>query len=247
MARDSTSANSRLFQVVNDPASLLPLFDFLPHVYFYAKDSNGRFVAVNEALAQLRGVANRQELLGKTDLQVHPTYWGQRYQQEDREVLERGLAVRHRPWLVPDSSGHLRTFLSSKIPLYGKVGRPVGIAGVMYRLGDDQLPQRPQSALQPAIELIERRFGEPITVQTLARAVGLSASQLNRRFQSAFESTPSQYLQQVRIQQATRLLAESDDSVADIAQATGFYDQAHLTRTFRKWMQMTPTQFRNLE
>ena len=51
-------------------------------------------------------------------------------------------------------------------------------------------------------------------------------------------------LQRVRVHEASCLLADTDTSISEVALETGFYDQAHLSRTFRRWMGMTPSEFR---
>jgi transcriptional regulator GlxA family with amidase domain len=48
----------------------------------------------------------------------------------------------------------------------------------------------------------------------------------------------------LRVQQARRLLAISSKSVAEVAAATGFYDQSHFTKRFRSATGMTPRQYR---
>ncbi|MGI9471920.1 MAG: helix-turn-helix transcriptional regulator, partial [Rubripirellula sp.] len=53
-----------------------------------------------------------------------------------------------------------------------------------------------------------------------------------------------QYLQRVRVHHASILLADTEMSIGMLALETGFYDQAHLTRTFRRWFEMTPSEFR---
>lgn len=234
------------FQGLDDAASLLRLFDFLPTVFLYVKDLEGRFVAMNRALVELRGSGSESELLGRTDLEVHPVYWGRRYQAEDRRVIETGQEIANQVWLVPDFSGQLNTFLSSKIPLRNRAGECCGIAGVMYRLHPDDVATPPQRRLEDAIQMIVEHYSCPLTVAELAGAVGVSTSQLNRRFRTAYQMSPSEYLQRVRVHEASRMLAESDVAISEVAQRTGFYDQAHLARTFRRMMEMSPSDFRKL-
>jgi transcriptional regulator GlxA family with amidase domain len=93
--------------------------------------------------------------------------------------------------------------------------------------------------------MIADRFSGPLTVAEIAVEAGLSASQLNRRFRAQFQVPPSEYLQRVRVDRASRLLAETNTPILDVALQTGFFDQAHLTRTFRRWIEMTPNEFRN--
>ena len=223
----------RLFASLEDAAELLRLFDFLPNVFLYVKDTQGRFVAMNAELVRLRGGKSEQQLLGKTDLQLHPVYWGRLYQEEDRRVMESGREIPNQVWLVPSEDGELASFNSSKIPLHGKNGSIIGIAGVMFRL-DHLESEHATDPIGKATELINAGFDGPLEIGHIAGEVGLSVSQLNRRFQAIYQMSPSQYLQRVRVHQASRLLAASDDTISEVALETGFYDQAHLTRTFRR-------------
>lgn len=239
-----SAVRQAFFASIDDASQWLRLFDLVPGVYLYVKDAQGRFVAMNQALVQIRGGQTEDDFLGKTDVDIHPAYWGRRYREEDRRVIESGQEIAHQVWLVPVASGRLGTFVSSKIPLRDRDGQIIGIAGVMHRLDHDDLQDRPPNRLQTATELIGERFSGPLEVSEIARAVGLSVSQLNRRFRATFQMSPSEYLQRVRVHEASRLLSESQRAISDVALETGFYDQAHLTRMFRKWMGMTPTDFR---
>lgn len=244
MPGDISQLRREFFRSIDDAGHLLRLFDFLPGVYLYVKDTEGRFVAMNEALYRMRGASSEQELLGKTDVQLHPTYWGRRYREEDQRVMASGQEIPHQVWLVPDADETLTSFVSSKVPLHDHQGRCIGIAGVMYRLEEHPAAARRHGALEAATRMIGERYDGPLEVTQLAAAAGLSPSQLNRRFRATYQMSPSQYLQRIRVHEASRLLAESDVSVGDVAQRTGFYDQAHLSRTFRKLMGMSPRQFR---
>lgn len=243
---DTQKLRLHLFESLQDASDLLRLFDFLPGVYLYVKDDRGRFVAMNHALAQLSGASEPNECLGKTDVDLHSAYWGRRYQEEDRAVMQSGVELPHQVWLVPTGRGRLGTFVSSKIPLRGKSGRVIGVAGVMIRLDQDLETSDPSDPIDLATQLITERYADALEVAHIAAEVGLSVSQLNRRFRAKHQIPPSEYWQRVRVYQASRLLMETQFTVGEVALQCGFYDQAHLNRTFRKWMQMTPTEFRQL-
>ena len=122
----------------------------------------------------------------------------------------------------------------------------IGIAGVMYQLEGQPPSSARKDPVDEASNIISTSFDEPLEINQIAQDVGLSVSQLNRRFRAVYQMTPSQYLQRVRVHEASRALAESDETIGKVALDTGFYDQAHLTRTFRRWMGMTPSDFRRL-
>ncbi|MEJ6719981.1 MAG: helix-turn-helix transcriptional regulator [Akkermansiaceae bacterium] len=78
----------------------------------------------------------------------------------------------------------------------------------------------------------------------MAREVGLSHRQLNRRFREATGLSQQQYLMRVRIEEACVRLRGSDDALCDIAFGLGFSDQSAFTAQFRKRMGLTPRQYR---
>ena len=88
-------------------------------------------------------------------------------------------------------------------------------------------------------ELLHDRFAEDLGADDLATAVGLSRFQVSRQFKEAYGIPPSAYLRQVRLRQARRRLA-TGAAIAEAAAATGFADQAHLTRWFRRTYGITP-------
>jgi len=244
MADSLSPFRRRFFRSLHEASELLRLFEFLPRVYLYVKDADGRFVAMNQALVRMRGATSESELIGKTDLELHPIYWGNLYREEDLRVIESDRPLVDQVWLVPGSDGQLRSFVSSKIPLHDRNGRCIGIAGVMYPLENETNTDDVANPVEIAVEIISARFHQPLEVKKLAAEAGLSVSQLNRRFRARYQMSPSEYLQRVRVHEACRLLVTSHRSVADIAHDTGFYDQAHFSRTFRRWRGMSPSQFR---
>lgn len=99
--------------------------------------------------------------------------------------------------------------------------------------------------LHPAIgkikEYIDERYGEPITLSTLAQVAHVSPFHLLRIFRDAEGTTPGSYLNDVRIHNAQSML-ERGCSIAETALATGFYDQSHFTNVFRRATGITPRQ-----
>jgi transcriptional regulator GlxA family with amidase domain len=92
--------------------------------------------------------------------------------------------------------------------------------------------------------LIERN---PLTSQeSLAAAVNLSHSRLRRLFRRESSVTLCAYVRQVRLEGAVRLLRETFLSVKEIAAASGFNDQCHFVRTFRRQFGAPPGRYRSL-
>jgi AraC-like DNA-binding protein len=98
--------------------------------------------------------------------------------------------------------------------------------------------------LAPAIQYLEQRYCEQVTLSDLAEHCELSPTHVHRLFRRLLRMSPTDYLLALRLQEARRLLSTTDEPLSVIAASTGFYDQSHFTKRFRKLMGMTPTQFR---
>ena len=94
-------------------------------------------------------------------------------------------------------------------------------------------------ALWRVRDLLHDGFADDLSADDLARAVGLSRFQLYRQFRERYGLAPSAYLRQVRLREARRRLA-AGAAIAEVASATGFADQSHLTRWFRRTYGITP-------
>jgi AraC family transcriptional regulator len=95
-----------------------------------------------------------------------------------------------------------------------------------------------------AIDFMEARLESALDLKTIAEAAGISPSHFARRFRATVGKAPHQYLIQIRIDRAKRLLSESDKGIAEIAFACGFASQEHMTRRFKRSCGLTPAGFR---
>ena len=93
---------------------------------------------------------------------------------------------------------------------------------------------------------ITERMGEPLRVEDLAASICMSPFYFARMFKQSTGEAPHEYLMRVRIEEAQRLLAETDEAVAAIALRVGYRTQAHFTGIFRQRVGVTPRAFRRI-
>jgi AraC family transcriptional regulator len=96
------------------------------------------------------------------------------------------------------------------------------------------------AAKRRTLEIMEAHLSANLSVDLLAREVGLSPAHFARAFRESTGRAPHRYLLTLRLEQARRLLDTPDAMLSDVAQRTGFADQAHLTRLFKREFGMTP-------
>ncbi|WP_201316114.1 AraC family transcriptional regulator [Dyella sp. EPa41] len=96
--------------------------------------------------------------------------------------------------------------------------------------------------------VLQRLHDDPLatpTLQELALLAGVHPSHLARSFQRAQGSTVGEYQRGLRIGLARQALAESDDSIAEVAAQAGFSDQSHFARVFKRITGATPRDYRH--
>lgn len=121
---------------------------------------------------------------------------------------------------------------------------------VLVRHYADRTPRRPDpGALTPerlraVTEFARANLGRPIRRDELARAVGMSGSAFARALRAALGQTPHAFLAELRIGRAKELMADPGRQLGTIAFETGFADQAHFSRSFRKATGLAPSAWR---
>jgi AraC family transcriptional regulator len=103
-----------------------------------------------------------------------------------------------------------------------------------------------QSWIKRAYDLIQARFSETFVLSEIAEAVGVHPVHLTRVFRRRFGCTVGEYVRQLRVDFACRELSNSRKPLAEIATTAGFCDQAHLSRTLKRFTGMTPAEFRSV-
>lgn len=122
--------------------------------------------------------------------------------------------------------------------------KPVLIAprGVATRQSTDTLAIR-DPALAKALSYIRQNAALPLQVDEVARHAGVCRRALERRF-TELGRTPAEEIRRVRLERAKQLLAETEMTIPDIADASGFGSPAYLSYVFQKELHTTPRKHR---
>jgi AraC-like DNA-binding protein len=102
----------------------------------------------------------------------------------------------------------------------------------------------PARHLLRAKDLADGRYFEPLGVDDMARAAGLSRAHFSREFRRAFGESPHAYLLTRRLERAAALLRTTDHSVADICLAVGLRSVGSFTTSFTRTFGEPPTAYR---
>jgi AraC family transcriptional regulator len=100
------------------------------------------------------------------------------------------------------------------------------------------------AVLRRCIEFIEAHLERDLRLNELAGEAGLSASHFTRSFRESTGKTPYQFLLHRRVERARTLMHDRRVSLTEVALASGFADQHHLARVFRRITSLTPSSYR---
>jgi AraC-like DNA-binding protein len=170
-----------------------------------------------------------------------------------RSLLKRGAAglcfappagakvESHLSELLSDSPRQrLQTALELLITLADMEAAPLATAQLASRLSPPDQPAQ----LSRILDLLHKRFTEPIRVPDLCSVGNLSARSLHRLFLRHLGENLSDYLVRLRIGRACMLLVETDRPIGMVASEAGFSNLANFNRRFRDARHMTPKEFR---
>jgi AraC-like DNA-binding protein len=95
-------------------------------------------------------------------------------------------------------------------------------------------------------EFVDNFLETDLSIERMAAEVGISPYHFSRLFRSSFGMPPHRYVLQMRIARAAQLLrSDRQRTISDIALATGFASQAHLTYVFKSQKGQTPARWRS--
>jgi PAS domain S-box-containing protein len=246
--------NSRTTKPNDEPQNTFPaikvsllqtLFDLAPDVAFFVKDAQGRYVTVNDSLVMRHGLKRKSDAIGKYPRDMCPGDFGRIPSEQDARVLRTGRPLidhMELQWYRPHDPVWC---LTTKLPIHGADGAVIGLIGFSRDVRAPVERQEIPTGFAAALAEFEQELSEDVTSAWLAQRSKLSPQRLARLTKRLFGLTPTQFITKTRIATASRLLRETQKSIAEIAQASGFYDHSAFTRAFRSATGVTPSSYRN--
>lgn len=101
-----------------------------------------------------------------------------------------------------------------------------------------------QERAKEVLSYIHEKYHEKITISDIAAHINVSERECIRSFKNAFKQTPIEYLNQYRMEQAKKLLIETNLQIKEISYMTGFQNDAYFSKVFKQCLGKTPKEYR---
>ncbi|MDG1138484.1 MAG: AraC family transcriptional regulator [Opitutales bacterium] len=233
-----------------DPMQICQIFENIPGVSFFIKDTNHRLLHINKRFLPRLGVATNDELYGKTDFDLFPPRLAEHFRKDDRTVIDTRQPMLNILELVFNSQGLPDWYLTNKYPLLNSDGNVVGVIGTVRPYGEENpvhnqdLKWERDDEIGRAVSYIRGNFRTNLEIANLVEVSGLNHRKLHRGFIELFGVAPMQFITRTRIEAACDDLLTTKKKLSQIAEDNGFYDQSSFTQHFRRQMKVTPLKYR---
>jgi AraC family transcriptional regulator len=150
------------------------------------------------------------------------------------------------PYAIWTAHRIAREIADAHLPPIGLDGRAHQLIATVQQPSSDEARDatRPPSWLKRAFEMSFTADDANLSVADLAAEAGVHPVHLARVFKRYLLCSPGEHLRGRRLERAMAMLGQAHASLADVAHATGYADQAHLSRAFRAAFRSTPSAWR---
>lgn len=222
---------------------VLTMFDMLPDIIFWIKDTQSRVVYANQMFVEHLGYSNLEQVLGKSDSDLSPNHIAKQFIADDQKVMS-GETVTDRLEININSAGEQAWFSTSKRPLFDENKLIIGSYGITRHLQKTVKTLSGIDELKIPVQFIRENFHNELSIDQLAEVAHLSISALERRFKKYLAKTPKQFIRQIRLDNARRLLVETKLPIAQVAYQSGFSDHSYFSRHFKLMFDELPSELR---
>ncbi len=229
---------------LGDPFTAEALFDCLPDVVFFIKDTDGRYATVNHTLVGRCGLRDKAQLIGHTPSEFQGPLLGSSSEAQDKRVLKSGQPITKQLELHNYPGRKVGWCLTTKLPLFDSGGVVVGLVGVSQDLRLPDMTTADYEQVAAAVRYAESNIATAPTVRKLADVASMSPYRLDRRMQRVFGLTTGQWMLKLRLDIASQQLIETDLPIATVAMNVGYSDQSAFTRQFCRATGLSPSRFR---
>ena len=150
----------------------------------------------------------------------------------------------------PAHIDHLSTDFANKIEMAKNEGDLRTISRAMTRkycmLVQNYSLAGHSKIVRDAMNYIDFNLNEDLSLNVIAEKFAVSASYLSKQFKKENEMNLTEYVNRKRLGASLKYLAATDLPIQNIAELVGIYDENYFSRLFKKYQQMTPSQYRSL-
>lgn len=240
---DPLQLRSQFLRALAPDSQFYQVFDHLPGISFFAKNSRLEIVCANRHFIESLGFRDEVELIGKNDFDLFPQRLAENFRRDDEAILLTGESRLNIVELFFNPQGIPDWFITNKMAVRDKRGRVIGLMGTTQSYGQAMTIVHASQSIEKALAYIRDHFRSAVSVEELAAQVHLSPRQLHRKFVEAFGCSPQTFIMKLRIQAACEALQHQDAQISRVAADLGFCDQSGFTHHFHKHMGMTPLRF----
>ncbi|WP_440876889.1 helix-turn-helix domain-containing protein [Thalassotalea sp. PLHSN55] len=223
----------------------LNILEILPDILFWIKDENCDFVYGNQLLVNHMNCKAVEQIIGKSDLDFFPAHIANQFMVDDKKVMT-GDLVTERLELNMDNFGQIAWYSTTKRPLFDDHGSIIGSYGYTRHLQKTVKTLSAAEQLNTPVTYIHQHFHQEISIEKLAEITHISVSALERRFKKHLAKTPKQFIREVRLEHARKLLIETNLPIAEIAYQSGYTDHSYFSRHFKLMFNKLPSALRTL-
>ena len=233
----------RFIRRVSADSPFYRLFDHLPDLAFFAKDSEFRLMCASRRFIERFGFTHESEIVGKSDFDLFPARLAENFRRDDEEILASSKPKLNIVELFFTDQGLPDWFVTNKLPLFDDKGRVIGIMGIVQSFEGKKQVLQPYLQIDRALAYIREHFRTGVSITELAQIVHLSPRQLHRKFVETFGASPQAFIMKLRIQAACEALQKEGAQITEVARDLGFCDQSAFTHHFHRHMGMTPLKY----
>ncbi len=231
------------FSSLADSSQVTQIFEHVPDIFFFVKDLESRLITGSRNMIERLGLKSELDLIGTADRDYFPEPFCDAFRGDDLIVFKSGKALIDRLEVWYDETRTWNWFKTTKVPLFGKDGKVIGLMGITRRdISRDK--RESDSELNKIMSHVNANVGRVLSTAELAQRCGLSERGLQRKVKEQLGVTPYELMLRTRIQKASEALLTRQDAIIQIALDFGFCDQSTFTQHFKKRMGMTPRAFR---
>ena len=226
--------------------SFIELFRDMENTLFWIKDAQLRIVQINPAFADWVNLPEAM-IIGKSDEDLYYPELAQVFLSDDRKVMATGQAIHRKYELLANRFGAVEWRSTSKVPIKDQHGRVIGTTGTSRPINTSWEPlPREYETFTSLVGYVKDHLAEGVDVADMAAYGGMSIATLTRRFKTHLQLSPGEFINQLRLSHACKLLTLSRLNITEIALESGYESPSAFSRAFKRQMKIPPKKFRQL-